>query len=80
MDNFNTKIGIGRKDIIGPYGLDTRNERGDILSKFSRKQRLRKTFFRSLWEGCIYISRLKSHMKTIPEIKLIHTNKYKIQK
>ena len=41
MGDFNGKVGNGREEnIIGPYGLGTRNENGDRLVNFCRKHNL----------------------------------------
>ena len=41
MGDFNAKVGSGREEnIIGPYGLGTRNENGDRLVNFCKKHNL----------------------------------------
>src|SRR5688572_29184525 len=41
MGNFNGKVGNGREEnIIGPYGLGTRNENGERLISFCKKHNL----------------------------------------
>ncbi|XP_047002916.1 uncharacterized protein LOC124620289 [Schistocerca americana] len=41
MGDFNAKIGEGSEgDLIGPFGLGTRNERGDLLSQFCQENNL----------------------------------------
>ncbi|XP_046988576.1 craniofacial development protein 2-like [Schistocerca americana] len=49
MGDFNAKIGEGSEgDLIGPFGLGTRNERGDLLSQFCQENNLSitNTFFK----------------------------------
>ncbi|XP_049786262.1 craniofacial development protein 2-like [Schistocerca cancellata] len=49
MGDFNAKIGEGSEgDLIGPFGLGTRNERGDLLSQFCQENNLctTNTFFK----------------------------------
>lgn len=41
MGDFNAKIGKGRfENLVGPYGLGTRNERGDRLLEFCQEEHL----------------------------------------
>lgn len=44
IGDFNSKLGNGRfKDLVGPFGLETRNERGDRLVQFCQEKHMRVT-------------------------------------
>lgn len=41
MGDFNSKIGVGKtSDLVGPFGLGERNERGDLLEIFAESHQL----------------------------------------
>ena len=38
MGDFNGKVGEKRENVIGPYGMEERNDNGELLTDFCKKR------------------------------------------